>query len=72
MVLSISDIMTLNFFYLVRDDGSWLEIGTTISHFVISSLFVLFMILLFLLSEILVGKVVILEEDDIEEKDKDD
>ncbi|CAG8437209.1 923_t:CDS:10 [Scutellospora calospora] len=35
LVLSTSDIMTLNFFYLVRDYGSWLEIGTTISHFVI-------------------------------------
>jgi phosphatidylinositol glycan class N len=67
LVLSISDIMTLNFFYL---DGSWLEIGTTISHFVISSLFVLFMILLFLLSEILVGNVVMSDEDEEEEKKK--
>jgi phosphatidylinositol glycan class N len=73
LVLSISDIMTLNFFYLVRDDGSWLEIGTTISHFVISSLFVLFMILLFLLSEILVGKVIIFEDEEKEKKrEKDD
>ncbi|GBB85942.1 hypothetical protein RclHR1_12390004 [Rhizophagus clarus] len=68
LVLSISDIMTLNFFYLVRDDGSWLEIGTTISHFVISSLFVLFMILLFLLSEVLVGKVIIPEDEEKEKK----
>ncbi|CAG8515257.1 7445_t:CDS:10, partial [Dentiscutata erythropus] len=59
MVLSTSDIMTLNFFYLVRDYGSWLEIGTTISHFVISSLFSLFMILLFLLSELFVGEVIV-------------
>ncbi|CAG8567590.1 14753_t:CDS:2, partial [Acaulospora colombiana] len=63
LVLSTSDIMTLNFFYLVRDDGSWLEIGTTISHFVISSLFSLFMILLFLLSEILVGKTLVDERE---------
>ncbi|KAF0412018.1 PigN-domain-containing protein [Gigaspora margarita] len=59
LVLSTSDIMTMNFFYLVRDYGSWLEIGTTISHFVISSLFSLFMILLFLLSELFVGEVIV-------------
>ncbi|PGH06802.1 GPI ethanolamine phosphate transferase 1 [Helicocarpus griseus UAMH5409] len=37
IVMSISDIMTLNFFYMVRDEGSWLDIGTTISHFCIAS-----------------------------------
>ncbi|CAJ0753836.1 3262_t:CDS:10 [Entrophospora sp. SA101] len=45
------------FFIVSSDYGSWLEIGTTISHFVISNLFSLFMIILFGLSEILVGKV---------------
>lgn len=37
VVMAISDIMTLNFFYMVRDEGSWLDIGTTISHFLIAS-----------------------------------
>lgn len=37
VVMTISDVMTLNFFYMVRDEGSWLEIGTTISHFFIAS-----------------------------------
>jgi GPI ethanolamine phosphate transferase 1 len=41
-VMSISDIMTLNFFWMVRDEGSWLDIGTTISHFVIGSLLCVF------------------------------
>jgi GPI ethanolamine phosphate transferase 1 len=36
-VMAISDIMTLSFFWMVKDEGSWLEIGTTISHFVIGS-----------------------------------
>lgn len=36
-VMTISDISTLNFFYMVRDDGSWLEIGTTISQFIIAN-----------------------------------
>jgi GPI ethanolamine phosphate transferase 1 len=38
IVMAISDVMTLNFFWMVRDEGSWLDIGTSISHFVIGSL----------------------------------
>jgi len=52
IVLTISDIMTLNFFYLVRDEGSWLDIGTSISHFCISNLLILFVIALEQLSEV--------------------
>lgn len=46
MVLSISDILSLNFFYLVIDEGSWLDIGTGISHYCICSLLCLFIILI--------------------------
>ncbi|KIW19903.1 hypothetical protein PV08_00478 [Exophiala spinifera] len=42
VVMALSDLMTLNFFWMVRDEGSWLEIGTTISHFVIGSLMCVF------------------------------
>ncbi|KAI3654848.1 hypothetical protein MP228_000228 [Amoeboaphelidium protococcarum] len=55
--LSVTDVVTLNFFFLVRDDGSWLEIGTSISHFVIACLFEVFSIILFLLSRLLVGQI---------------
>ncbi|ORX85434.1 PigN-domain-containing protein [Basidiobolus meristosporus CBS 931.73] len=47
LAFSSTDVMTLNFFYLVRDDGSWLEIGTSISHFCIASCFVIFTIVLY-------------------------
>lgn len=59
LVLSTTDVMTLNFFFLVRDSGSWLEIGTTISHFCIASAFIVFQILLFSISHLLVGGVLI-------------
>jgi len=42
VVMAISDILTLYFFWVVKDEGSWLEIGSTISHFVIASLMCIF------------------------------
>ncbi|KAJ3283535.1 hypothetical protein HK104_010337 [Borealophlyctis nickersoniae] len=59
LVLSTTDVMTLNFFFLVRDSGSWLEIGTTISHFVIASAFIVFQIILFVVGYLLVGRVLV-------------
>ncbi|XP_069112966.1 GPI ethanolamine phosphate transferase 1-like isoform X2 [Argopecten irradians] len=50
LVLAMSDIMALNFFFLVRDYGSWLEIGTSISHYVIVMCMIIFLMLLFGLS----------------------
>jgi len=42
VVMAVSDILTLYFFWVVKDEGSWLEIGSTISHFVIASLLCVF------------------------------
>ncbi|OSX56657.1 hypothetical protein POSPLADRAFT_1076538 [Postia placenta MAD-698-R-SB12] len=38
VALTITDVMTMTFFFNVTDTGSWLEIGQTISFFCISSL----------------------------------
>jgi GPI ethanolamine phosphate transferase 1 len=54
VVMSISDIMTLNFFWTVRDEGSWLEIGTTITNFAIASMLGVFVAALEGLSEVLI------------------
>ncbi len=35
-VVAVGDYGTMRFFWCVRDEGSWLEIGTSISQFVIS------------------------------------
>ncbi|KAK9454267.1 Phosphatidylinositolglycan class N-domain-containing protein [Dipodascopsis uninucleata] len=59
MVLSISDILTLNFFYLVLDEGSWLDIGMSISHYCIASLLCVFVIALEYFSEVLVAGVIL-------------
>ncbi|KAK2760236.1 Glycosyl phosphatidyl inositol anchor synthesis [Arachnomyces sp. PD_36] len=57
VVMSISDVMTMNFFYMVRDEGSWLDIGTTISHFCIASLFCVFVAGLEFVSEAFISGV---------------
>ena len=65
LVIAISDVMTLNFFYMVRDEGSWLDIGTSISHFVISSLLCVFVAGLEFVSEALVSGLEFGDEEDI-------
>ena len=57
VVMAISDILTLNFFWMVRDEGSWLDIGTSISHFVIASLLCVFVAGLEFVSEVFVSGV---------------
>jgi phosphatidylinositol glycan class N len=57
VVMTISDVMTLNFFYMVKDEGSWLEIGTTISHFFIASLLCVFVAGLEFVSEMFISGV---------------
>lgn len=46
IVLIMSDFMGMQFFFHVRDFGSWLEIGSSISHYVIVMSMIIFLLLL--------------------------
>jgi phosphatidylinositol glycan class N len=69
LVMTISDFLTLHFFWVVRDEGSWLEIGSTISHFCIASLLCLFVASLEGVSEMFIAGVEV-DEDDSGQADK--
>jgi len=69
VVMAISDFLTLHFFWVVKDEGSWLEIGSTISHFVIASLLCLFVASLEAVSEVFIAGVEV--EDDSRQLEKE-
>lgn len=50
IITIIYDLMTMNFLFLVREEGSWKEIGLSISQFILSSLFGIIQLILFLWS----------------------
>lgn len=50
-----ADVLALNFFFAIRDSGSWLEIGQSITHFVMANLLQVFMLLLATLSAEIMG-----------------
>ncbi|XP_055962929.1 GPI ethanolamine phosphate transferase 1 [Sorex fumeus] len=56
MVLVISDIMALHFFFMVQDHGSWLDIGTSISNYVIVMCMTIFLMLLSGLAQLLTAR----------------
>jgi len=58
LVSALGEVMVIGFFWRVRDEGSWLDIGTSISHFGIASLLGVFVSVLELGGEWLVGGVV--------------
>ena len=55
----LADVLTINFFLKVRDEGSWLEIGSSISHFAICSFLGIFNSVLFLLGEFLMARTIL-------------
>ena len=52
----LADILTINFFFFVRDHGSWFEIGQSISHFAMADVLLVFQLSIFGLATFLLGR----------------
>ena len=53
VIILISDLMSLTFFFLVRDEGSWLDVGLSISNFSIVLLMNISITLVMMLSSLM-------------------
>lgn len=53
IMLMVCDVMCLNFLFLVKNKGSWLDIGASLSHFIIMESTVLILILFYGLAHVL-------------------
>jgi len=64
IMVAFSDVMALNFFFLVKNSGSWRDIGTSISHFIVANSFVIAQLLLFGAAKIILRNAVLFESDE--------
>lgn len=65
-MLAMSNLMGLHFLFLIKNTGSWLEIGMSISHYVIVQSLALFLFLMYGLAGLLIG----VEQNDLEHTSK--
>ena len=56
LTMVVSDMMGLQFFFLVRDEGSWLDIGISISHYVIIMCVSVGVVVMMLVAQLYTGR----------------
>lgn len=62
LVVAMADFLALHFLFLVKNEGSWKEIGNSISMFGIVNALIVFVPLLFLLARLFVRDLLLLDE----------
>ena len=62
MVLGLTNVMALNFFLLIKDTGSWQDIGMSIGHYLATKLCLIFHMLLFAFSRLILRNGVVFEK----------
>ena len=63
IMLIICDMMCLNFLFLVKNKGSWLDIGTSLSHFVIMEATTLVLTIFYGIAQVLTSSKITLSRD---------